>query len=358
MKKLIIASLVLVSVFSLAGCKSETENTYEIALIMESTGSIDDKSFNQGAWEGIEEFANSNELTSTYYQANEDSTAGFVSAVDLAVAGGAKVVVLAGFQFQETVYEVQTKYPEVNFVLLDGYPHSGDWAPSVESNTISIFYSEEESGFLAGYAAVKEGYTHLGFMGGKAFPAVTKFGYGFIEGANYAASEMSVQVTVDFTYLGDFIPSTAFQNKGSDWYVGGTEVIFVAAGGAGNSIMKAAEQNNGKVIGVDVDQSGESTVVITSALKGLASSVEQALEDIYGTGSFSGQILTLGATENGVGLPSDLSRMNNFTQSDYETVFNLLANDQYTFIYDRTASELPSITDAYSSLSNVTVNEK
>ncbi len=347
-------------VFSLVACSgSDTSGSsgssgYEIALVTDM-GSIDDKSFNQGAWEGITKFAEDNGITYKYYQPTERSTGAYLDAIDLAILGGAKTVFTSGFMFEEAIYQAQTKYPDINFVILDGNPHAGDYVPALGPKTVSIFYKEHEAGYLAGYAAVKDGYKDLGFMGGKEFPAVKRFGLGFIEGANSAAEELGVDVNISYTYLGDFVPNAAYLNLASDWYANGTEVIFVAAGGAGNSIMKAAEQRGGKVIGVDVDQSSESETVITSAMKGLTDSVVLVLEDIYGEQKYLGQILNLGAKENGVSLPSDFSRFNTFNEEEYNKVFNTLVEGQYEFMFDTTAFEYPSVDELYSDLERTTV---
>src|SRR5690606_31217205 len=140
-------------------------------------------------------------------------------------------------------------------------------------NTVNILFQEEQPGFLAGYAAVAEGFTNLGFMGGMAVPAVKKFGIGYVAGAFYAAHELNKTITFDanrYEYLGNFDNDPAHTNRAAGWYDAGVEVIFAAAGGAGNAVMAAAEQKNKKVIGVDIDQSGESTTVISSAMKDLS----------------------------------------------------------------------------------------
>jgi basic membrane protein A len=200
MKKLLTVLLAVALVFSFAGCKSSSKG-YELALVTD-IGTIDDQSFNQGAWEGLKAYAEDNKISYKYYQPTEKSTAAYLDAITLAVDGGAKVVVCPGYLFENAVWEAQTMYPKVNFVLLDGSPHNvTDYttmatldgsAPdyTVADNTYSIFYKEQQAGFLAGYAAVKDGYTKLGFMGGIAVPAVIRYGYGFVQGAEYAAEEM------------------------------------------------------------------------------------------------------------------------------------------------------------------------
>jgi basic membrane protein A len=169
-----------------------TNNTYQIALITDK-GNIDDKSFNQGAWEGVKAFCDANKITDYQYIKPEDaSDAGYLAAIDNAVTAGAKVVVTPGYLFEVPVYEAQTKYPEVKFILLDGAPHTADYATfETKSNVASIMYAEEQPGYLAGYAAVKEGFTKLGFMGGMAVPAVQAYGYGFLQGAEAAAAELA-----------------------------------------------------------------------------------------------------------------------------------------------------------------------
>jgi basic membrane protein A len=203
MKKIIgLALAILLTVAMLSGCSKKNNTTgtqattteapkptgYEIALITDK-GNIDDKSFNQGAWEGVVKFAEENNITHKYYKPEEASDAGYLAAIDLAVQGGAKTIVTPGFLFEVPVYTAQTKYPDVKFVLLDGAPHTADYATfKTEANVASVMYAEEQSGYLAGYAAVQDGMTKLGFMGGMAVPAVQAFGYGYLQGAEAAAA--------------------------------------------------------------------------------------------------------------------------------------------------------------------------
>ena len=196
---LLMMSVLLVALMT--ACGGGTENggdtaagdTYELALITD-VGTIDDKSFNQGSWEGLAQYATENNITHKYYQPAEKTTDAYLASIDLAVAAGAKVIVTPGYLFEPAVYAAQEAYPDVKFILIDGIPHpENDYVNiKVADNTYSIFYAEQQAGFLAGYAAVKEGYTKLGFMGGMAVPAVVKFGYGFVQGAEYAAKEMGV----------------------------------------------------------------------------------------------------------------------------------------------------------------------
>lgn len=331
MKKLLVLVSVLLVVFGLTACAKPAPTTeeptgYEIALVTD-VGTIDDKSFNQGAWEGVKAYAEENGISYQYYKPAEATDAAYVAAITEAVDGGAKIVVTPGFLFAPAVYEAQDLFPEVSFILLDADPHTADYSTyRIEKNVYAVYYAEEQSGFLAGYAAVKDGNTKLGFMGGMAVPAVTRFGLGFLQGADYAAQELNVKVDVNFTYLGGFGPDTVHATEAKSWYSEGTQVIFAAAGGAGLSVMAGADEVNGKVIGVDVDQSSNSKSVITSAMKGLTSSVYDGLTDFY-AGSFKGgEIVILDAAVNGVGLPADFSRFTSFSQADYDAIFAKLVD--------------------------------
>jgi len=304
----------------------ETADGYELALITD-VGTIDDKSFNQGSWEGVVEYAEENGITHKYYQPAEKSKDAYLASIDLAVKAGAKAIVCPGYLFEDAIYEAQSKYPDVTFMILDGAPHPGDFNVHIEDNTLSIFYAEEEAGYLAGYAAVVEGYTQLGFMGGLAVPAVVRFGYGFIQGADQAAQDLGVSdVNVKYTYVGNFDATPENMTKAAAWYNEGVEVIFACGGGVGNSVMKAAETAGAKVIGVDVDQSVESETVITSAMKNLAKSVYDALAELY-AGTFNGgQSITLDASNEGIELPMDTSRFEKFDIQQYDELYKGLAD--------------------------------
>lgn len=349
MKKLLIVFALATVLFTFVACGggSKTEG-YELALITD-VGTIDDRSFNQGAWEGLKKYAEETKKTYRYYQPKEKTTDAYVDAIDLAVAAGAKVVVTPGFLFEPAIFRSQDTHTNVNFILLDGFPQDGSYKEfRIETNVYSVFYAEEESGFLAGYAAVKDGYRKLGFAGGMAVPAVIRFGYGFIQGADFAASELGLNkgdVEVKYTYVGNFSATPENQTLASAWYKSGTEVIFACGGAVGNSVMAAAEQNNGFVIGVDVDQGTESTTVITSAVKELSKSVYDGLNQYY-NGTFpGGQSVSLNAKVGGVALPMASSKFKTFTQADYDSIYKRIVDGEFKIAKDsdyKEANQIPA----------------
>ena len=333
MKKLV--SLLLAATLAvgcLVGCGGQQAG-YEIALITDK-GNIDDKSFNQGAWEGVVAYAEANKITHQYYKPEEASDEGYLKAIDLAVSGGAKVVVCPGYLFEVAVYNAQTKYPNVKFILLDGAPHTAGDAPeyNTENNVACVMYAEEEAGFLAGYAAVKEGFTTLGFEGGMAVPAVVAFGYGYLQGIEAAAAEMGLAdgaIKVFYHYTGDFAETDANKATAKAMIQSGAQVIFGCGGSVGKSVFAAAAEGNIKTIGVDVNQKADSDTVITSAMKGLGASVQAVLASIYDNSfaeKYAGKTVYFTAANNGVGLPDDFERFTTFTKADYEAIFAKLAD--------------------------------
>jgi basic membrane protein A len=344
MKKIVALLLAVVLTASLAACTTDPNaagganadtGTYELALITD-VGTIDDKSFNQGAWEGLVAYAEENGISHQYYKPAEQSDDAYLTSIDLAVEGGAKLIVTPGFLFEAPIFIAQDRYPDVHFVLIDGVPHSADYSEyRTNDNAVGVLYAEEEAGFLAGYAAVKEGATKLGFIGGMAVPAVIRFGYGFVQGADYAAVELGVdEVTVNYNYTGDFIASPETQAKAAAWYNSGIETIFACGGGLGNSVMAAADQAGTNVIGVDIDQSGEADSVITSAVKGLSASVYDCIAAYYNSEFPGGQTLVFDAANDGVGLPMGTSRFENFTQEDYDAIFAKLVAGEVDILGD------------------------
>ena len=335
MKKFTTVAMLAVAGLSLVLSSCGTP-TYEIALITD-VGDIDDKSFNQGAWEGVVDFAEENNKTYEYYRPTAIGTDPYLAAIELAVENGAEVIVTPGFLFETPIFFAQDDFVDTSFILLDGVPNDGNWGGAngpefrTEDNVMSILYAEEQAGFLAGYAAVMEGYRSLGFMGGMAVPAVVRFGIGFAQGANAAATELNLAeaVTLKYHYTGDFAATPKNRTTADTMFQQGTEVIFAAGGAVGQSVMAAAEATaDGKVIGVDINQGGDSDTVITSALKGLGASVQQALAEYFDGEFRGGETVVFDASNDGVGLPTDEEsfRFETFTIAQYNAVFAELAD--------------------------------
>ncbi len=304
--------------------------TYKVAMITDY-GDITDQSFNQTTYEGCKEFCEANGVEFKYYKPAGDSTAERVAMVDAAVADGYNVVVMPGYAFGETITQVADLYPDVKFIALDvSQGDLGDY--QIPENVTCAVYQEELCGYMAGYAAVKLGYTKLGFLGGMAVPAVVRYGYGFVQGADAAATELGADVSVNYVYGNQFSGDADITAYMDTWYANGTEVVFACGGGIYISAAEAAAKVGGKVIGVDVDQAptidayGEG-MTVTSAMKGLAPTVKAILGELIlkdNWAEYAGKINTLGLVSgtdveaNYVQIPYESTQWSDtFTKDDY-----------------------------------------
>lgn len=321
-KRLInVISLVLMT-FALAGCGKGID----IGFITDM-GTVYDGSFNQGTYEGVVRYTDETGKICKVYEPDGVTTDDYLKNIKKAVKDGAEVIVCPGYLFEEAIYKAQKKYPKVEFILVDGQPHNADHSDyTIRENTMPIIFAEEQAGFLAGYSAVKDGNTELGFMGGNIQDSVVKFGYGFVQGADYAAVEMGVNVSVRYCYANTFLESEEVKNMTSAWYKGGTQVIFACGGAMGKSVFAAAEENNGKAIGVDIDQSASSESIITSAEKMLGNAVYQGLVNYYDDTFTGGTLYEMDAANGGIGLEMVNSRFSKFTQEDYDTIYARLVS--------------------------------
>ncbi len=340
-----------------------------IAMITDS-GDITDQSFNQTTYESCKSWAEANGATFTYYKPDSDSDEARNASVDQAVAGGANVIVMPGYMFAAAVVSQSELYPDVKFVALDvsagdicekgvgeGYDYNPDnWNVADYYNTDNVYcctYQEEISGYMAGYAAVKLGYKHLGFLGGMSVPAVTRFGYGYVQGIDAAAKELGIENEVEIEYVcgGQFYGDADITAAMDTWYgTKNVEVVFACGGGIFTSAVEAAVKVDGKVIGVDsdqapvIDQSGEG-LTVTSAMKGLAATVNTVLTDIRDGkwSDYAGKIDNLGMVsenpeENYVQLPIGSTQWGDgFTEDDYRALVKSLYNGEIKVSNDITA---------------------
>ena len=326
-------------------------------------GDITDQSFNQTTYEASKAFCEANGIDFTYYKPEGDSDAERVAMIDKAVEDGYNVVVLPGFAFANAIYETAPMYPDLKIVALD--VSEGDLTAYGErefaaDNVFSAVYQEELAGYMAGYAAVKLGYTKLGFLGGMAVPAVIRYGYGFVQGADDAAAETGDALEIKYAYGNQFFGDADITAAMDTWYSGGTEVVFACGGGIFTSAAEAAAKVDGKVIGVDVDQSGTidggygAGMTVTSAMKGLAATVDTLLSAIKdgNWGEYAGKIENLGIVSgtdpeaNYVQIPMSTTQWaDGFTQDDYKALVAGMADGSITVSNDISA-EQPSAENA------------
>ena len=377
MKKFFALILALVMSLSLVACggskteekpaeekPAETEQPaeatpdYAVAMITDY-GDITDQSFNQTTYEACKAYCDTNGIQFNYYKPAGDSTAERVAMVEKAVDEGYTVIVMPGYAFGETITQVADEYSDITFSALDvGEGDLGGY--TLPGNVYCAVYQEELCGYMAGYAAVKLGYTHLGFLGGMAVPAVVRYGYGFVQGADAAAAETGASVTLEYVYGNQFWGDADITAYMDNWYQTlGVEVVFACGGGIYASAAEAAAKVDGKVIGVDVDQAGiidggyGEGMTVTSAMKGLAPTVDHMLTE-FSAGNwanFGGKIETLGLVSgddpeaNYVQIPMASTQWGDgFSQDDYKALVKDMFDGKITVSNDISAMPQTAIT--------------
>ena len=397
MKKFLALILALVMSLSLVACGSKEEEKtteepvgteepteatgadFSVAMITDY-GDITDQSFNQTTYEACKEYCETNGIDFNYFKPAGDSTGERVAMIEKAVDEGYNILVMPGFAFAGAVVEAAAEYPDVKFVVLDvakgdyleaavtaageSYdyqPDNWDLAKYVDlSNVYTVVYQEELCGYMAGYAAVKLGYTHLGFLGGMAVPAVVRYGYGYVQGADAAAAETGADVTVEYVYGNQFRGDADITAYMDNWYQTlGVEVVFACGGGIYSSAAEAAAKVDGKVIGVDVDQAAiidggyGDGMTVTSAMKGLAPTVDHMLTEVAAGNwaNYGGKIETLGLVSgddpeaNYVQIPIESTQWSDsFTQDDYKTLVKDMFDGKITVSNDISAMPSTAIT--------------
>ena len=385
MKRKIMAILLAAAMTgSLAGCGSTqdknaadaSEEKMKVAMLTDS-GDITDQSFNQMTYEACKAWGKENDIEFNYYKPQSDSDEARTASVDQAVADGANVIVLSGYVFAPTVIDESDLYPEVKFLALDvsagdicekgigeGYDYNPDHYNVTdyynEDNVYCCTYQEELSGFMAGYAAVMLGYRHLGFLGGMSVPAVNRYGYGYVQGADAAAKELGItdEVQVEYVCGGQFYGDADITAYMDTWYGSkGVEVVFACGGGIYTSAAEAAVKTGGKVIGVDLDQSVtineyKDGLTVTSAMKGLQVTIDNVLDAILNDewDEYVGKIENLGMespdpAENYVQLPEETTQWDDtFTKEDYQKLVERMYNGEYEVSSDSTTFPETEIT--------------
>ena len=323
-------------------------------------GTIDDESFNQGCWDAVEAYGEANGIDVNYYLPPDDpSDEDRQSMIRQAVSDGYDTVVCVGYLYGSSIDWAAAEYPDVNFIGVDITAGDINAEGEIPANVYCITFKEEQAGYLAGYAAVKDGFTQLGFLGGQALPAVIRYGYGFVQGADAAAQEMGANININYWYGNQFFGDANITAKMESWYQGGTEVVFACGGGIYTSAVEAAVKYDGKVIGVDVDQRyvGDKGVAdgaysynpfLTSAMKGLGVAVTDAIEHVAG-----GTWDTIGGTngnyglEEGdyVGLPTAETSwcFETFTQDEYTALVEKIRSGELVVDNNSDAATTPTV---------------
>lgn len=349
MKKKVMALVFLaLMVTGLVGCGSDNnaskseEGKLKVGMVTD-TGTIDDKSFNQGTWEGIKEAEKSFGLETTFMQPNGESESSYLTEIQNLYDSGYKFIVTPGYKFETAIYKAQSQYEDAKFVLIDGEPNDGNDNYLVADNTVAVYFAEEQSGFIAGVAsAVQLQDGDFGFIGGMEIPSVKKFNYGFQQGVAYANEHYGTNVSLkaeNIVYSGSFSDTALGQQLSAQMYDNGVKAIFTAAAGVNIGVITEAKTRvaNGQeawVIGVDSDQyddgiyEGNKSVVLTSAIKKIDEAAYQIIEDEINGEFPGGQVLRFDAKNDAVGIPSENPNLSDDTIAKVNEVIDAIKADK------------------------------
>lgn len=332
MKKLLMLLTSLLLMVGLVGCGSPEEEQpeeqvdYEIALITDA-GLIMDGGYSEVAWEAITEFGATQGVSHKYYKAAEASEEAYKEVIDDAVSRGAKVIIADGYLFEDVIYSAQKEYEDVKFILIDAEPVDPQTGETmIAENTAAVMFASEEAGYMAGYAAVEDGISQLGFIGDAENVAMKDYGYGFLQGVDAAAKENGVSVNVKYHYCNGEDDRNAIKDKVTQWYEGGTEAVFACGSEVERPAVEAAELNEKKVILCETDKNDMSDMVITSVIKDISGAVNDILTQ-YKQGKFpSGQVLKYDTESEDISINMETSRFTSFNESDYKYLYRMLKN--------------------------------
>ena len=347
-KKVMALVLLALMVTGLVGCGSDNnaskseEGKLKVGMVTD-TGTIDDKSFNQGTWEGIKEAEKSFGLETTFMQPNGESESSYLTEIQNLYDSGYKFIVTPGYKFETAIYKAQSQYEDAKFVLIDGEPNDGNDNYLVADNTVAVYFAEEQSGFIAGVAsAVQLQDGDFGFIGGMEIPSVKKFNYGFQQGVAYANEHYGTNVSLkaeNIVYSGSFSDTALGQQLSAQMYDNGVKAIFTAAAGVNIGVITEAKTRvaNGQeawVIGVDSDQyddgiyEGNKSVVLTSAIKKIDEAAYQIIEDEINGEFPGGQVLRFDAKNDAVGIPSENPNLSDDTIAKVNEVIDAIKADK------------------------------
>lgn len=314
MNKRVVALLAATAMLAtvLVGCGNKADNSskgtkHTVALVTDG-GGIDDKSFNQSAWEGLKAWGKEHNLTkgvNGYNYAQSNSDADFTPNVNKLIKANYKTIYGIGYKLDNAISTAAKQNPDVNFAIIDSVIKG-------HKNVASVTFKTEQSSFLAGVAAAKTTKTNkIGFVGGIKSEVITTFEKGFIQGAK----AVNPDIQVDVKYVGSFTKADVGQSLATAMYNNGEDVIFHAAGGSGAGVFTAAKdaaKNGSKVwvIGVDQDQKADGkydggNVTLASAVKEVGTAVKdlsnKAMKDKFP----GGQVVSYDLKDGGIDLIND-----------------------------------------------------
>ena len=304
-KKIVaLSSAIIIGSMSLIGCSNKTNNagqnneTIKVGMVAD-TGGINDESFNQSAWEGLQQAEKELGIEVKVIESKQASE--YLGNIETLVDQGMDLVIGVGFTMAEDIKTQAENYPDVNFAIID------ETYEEIPSNVTPILFKANEAAYLTGLIAGKMTQTNeVGFIGGMDNPVVNQFEYGYTAGVVEANDKANVKVQ----YAGTFSDAAKGKSIANQMYANNIDTILSAAGGTGIGAIESAKEQNKYAIGVDKDQSDLAPQnVLTSALKKVNVGVLETVKAFKDGESIGGEERVYGLKEDGVGIPESTKNL-------------------------------------------------
>lgn len=276
---------------------SNTNDKLKVAMVTD-TGGVNDQSFNQSAWEGLERAEKELDVVASYKESNQD--ADYVPNLETLLDDGNALIWGIGFKLEAAIKDAAEQNPELKYGLID-YSYEDNEVETPE-NVVCVMFNDEHSSFMVGYIAAKMSETgKVGFVGGIEGPVISRFDYGYRAGVDYANKETGKNVEVLVQYAESFGDATKGKAIALQMYQQGADIVFHAAGNVGVGVIEAAKEQNKYAIGVDRDQSDLAPDnVITSAIKRVDMGTYNVIKDVKEDKFKGGQTIRYGLQEGAV----------------------------------------------------------
>jgi len=305
-KKIVaLSSAILIGSMSLVGCTSKKDNTetkdtkaIKVGMVAD-VGGINDESFNQSAWEGLQKAQKELGVEVKVIESKQASE--YIGNIETLADGGMDLIIGVGNTMVEDIKTQAENYPDLSFAIID------ETYDTIPKNITPILFKENEATFLAGLIAGKMTKTNkVGFIGGMENPIIYRFLYGYEYGVDQSNDEADVQVQ----FAGTFADAAKGKSIANQMYSNGVDVILSAAGGTGVGAIESAKEQNKYAIGVDKDQSDLAPKnVLTSALKKVNVGVYDTVKEFKDGKLTGGEAKIYGLKEDGVGIPESTKNL-------------------------------------------------
>ena len=297
---LIILVFILMSLFT--GCTSDNKssnNQFSIGMVTD-TGGINDQSFNTSAWEGLQSLSKDTGAKISYIESKQ--TTDYTTNLDSFADQNCDLVWAIGFSMSDSVLNASKSNPDIKYAIVDN-----SYEDDTPNNVTGVMFRSEETAFLAGYIAGKTTKTDkVGFVGGIEGNIIRQFEYGYRAGVDYASKELGKSIKTDIQYIETFSDATKAKATTSKMMLGGCDIVFHAAGGAGIGVIEAAKEANKFAIGVDRDQAYLApNNVLTSAIKNVGEAVKLVSQSMMFGENISGKTMIYGIKDGCIGIPEN-----------------------------------------------------